>query len=173
MFDLFFHDMDRSLREMGVTDLGVHVLDLALWTLGFPRVIDVTSRLYARGERISGTPGNVAEDYAIALLDLDTGVTINLACSWNLPAGRDAEIHATFYGTDGGASFRNVNGSFYDFTAELFRGTHRHMLATTPDDWSGRAAVSWTKALARGTRYDPWVEGVADVAAAADRILRR
>ena len=153
-------------------DAGFSMLDLALWTLGFPRVTNVTSRLFARGESIdTSAPGpRAAEDFASAMLDLDTGLNVHLACSWNLQAGESAHIALTFYGTEGGATFRNVNGSLYDFTAELLQGTHRHSLAA-PDDWAGRTAVSWANALARGGRYDPWVEGVADVAAAVDRIL--
>ena len=54
-------------------------------------------------------------------------------------------IEASFYGTEGGGTFRNVNGSFYEFTAEILRGTSRHTLAAPPDDWGGRAAVDWTE----------------------------
>ena len=50
---------------------------------------------------------------------------MQLACSWRLPAGRDAVIEAAFYGTGGGAALRNVDGSFYDFGAERFEGTRR------------------------------------------------
>jgi predicted dehydrogenase len=158
-------------RGLGcVTELGTHVLDLALWTLGFPRITGVASRLYSGGERITRPNDALVEDYATAMIDLDTGVTLGLACSWDRPAGEEAHIQATFYGTEAAASFRNVNGSLTDFTAELFRGTHRHTLATPPDHWVGRAAVGWTRAVSMGGRYDPWVEGIADVAAAADRI---
>lgn len=156
-----------------VIDLGIHMVDLALWTLGFPRVTGVTSRLYAHGELLAPGRSDVVEDYATALLDLDTGATVRLSCSWNLPAGQDAIIEATFYGTEGGGSFRNVGGSFYDFTAELYRGTHRHTLATPPDDWGGRAAVEWVQRLGAGERYDPWIEGLIDVAAALDAVLGR
>lgn len=38
-----------------------------------------------------------------------------MACSWKLPAGRDAMIELMIYGTRGGAALRNVEGSFYDF----------------------------------------------------------
>lgn len=155
-----------------VIDVGIQMVDLALWTLGFPRVTRVTSRLYARGEPITAV-SDVVEDYATALLELDTGATIRLACSWNLPVGQDAIIEASFYGTEGGGSFRNVKGSIHDFTAELYRGTHRHTLATPPDDWGGRAAVEWVRRLGAGERYDPWVEGLTDVAAALDAVLGR
>ncbi|MGJ3629925.1 hypothetical protein AB5I41_29655 [Sphingomonas sp. MMS24-JH45] len=43
-------------------------------------------------------------------------------------------IEASFYGTQGGASLRNVGGSFYDFVAERHRGTARETLASPPDD---------------------------------------
>jgi predicted dehydrogenase len=151
-------------------DSGIVMLDLALWTLGFPRVTDIVSRLYRRGDRLA--PGaNAAEDYATAFLGLDTGATVQLSCSWHLPAGQAARIEANFYGTDGGGSLRNVNGSVSDFTAELFRGTSRHSLAKPPDSWAGRGIIAWGDALARGARYDPWVEGVIDVAGTVDRIL--
>lgn len=181
--DIVFHSAygpDRSWardpRLAGggcVIDLGFHMVDLALWTLGFPRVTNVTSRLYAHGELLRPGQGDVVEDYATALLELDTGATIRLSCSWNLPAGQDAIIEAAFFGTEGGGSFRNVNGSFYDFTAELYRGTSRHTLATPPDDWGGRAAVEWVRRLGAGERYDPWIEGLIDVAAALDAVLGR
>ena len=90
-----------------------------------------------------------------------------------MPTGRDASIEASFYGTEGGGSFRNVGGSAHDFTAELYRGTHRHPLATPPDDWRGRAALAWVHRLAAGERYDPWIEGLTDVAAAVDAVLVR
>ena len=68
---------------------------------------------------------------------------VRLACSWRLPAGREAIISAAFYGTGGGASLRNVGGSFYDFEAELYRGTAAEILASPPDEWGGRAAADW------------------------------
>jgi len=181
--DLFFHSAygpDKAwardpLSAGGgcVMDQGVHLVDLVLWTLGFPRVTGVSSRLYAAGELLGPGPITVAEDYAVASLELDTGATVRLACSWNLPAGRDAVIEASFYGTEGGGAFHNLNGSFYDFTAELFHGTSRHTLASPPDDWGGRAVVEWATHVGQGERYDPWVEGQIDVAAVLDGILGR
>jgi predicted dehydrogenase len=113
------------------------------------------------------------EDYAVARLDLETGGTVQLSCSWNLPAGRDAVIGATFYGTDGAAAFSNVDGSFYDFRGERYRGTARESLAEPPDAWGGRAAVDWAQRLAGGAAFDPAVERAVDVATAIDRIYRR
>ena len=53
---------------------------------------------------------------------------LQLSCSWKLPAGCDAIIAASFYGTKGGASFHNVDGSFYNFVAEQFHGTNARCL---------------------------------------------
>jgi hypothetical protein len=82
-------------------------------------------------------------------------------------------IAADFYGTGGGAALRNVNGSFYDFTAELFHGTSRETLATPPDEWGGRAGVDWARRLAAGERFDPAAERLVDVAEVLDRIYGR
>jgi predicted dehydrogenase len=180
--DLVFHNAygpdkpwfyDPALAGGGcVMDLGVHLVDLALWTLGFPSVEDVQARLFAAGEPLAARPDRV-EDYAVATLTLEGGTVVRLACSWRLHAGRDAVIEAAFYGTEGGAALKNVGGSFYDFTAERYRGTASETLAGPPDAWGGRAAADWALRLAAGERFDPAVERLVAVAEALDRIYGR
>jgi predicted dehydrogenase len=180
--DLVFHNAygpdkpwfyDPALAGGGcVMDLGVHLVDLALWTLDFPEVAGVSARLFAGGEPLGGRPDRV-EDYAVATLELGTGAAVQLACSWRLQAGCDAIISAAFYGTEGGAALRNVNGSFYDFTAERYRGSARETLSTPPDAWGGRAAADWAARLAAGERFDPAAERLVDVADVLDRIYGR
>ena len=182
--DLVFHNAygpdpdkawfrDRALSGGGcVIDLGIHLVDIALWTLGFPAVRRVESHLYTHGRHLDPQP-IVVEDYAIAQIVLDGGTVLRLACSWNLPAGRDAVIEAVFHGTSGGAAFRNVNGSFYDFVAERYDGTHTHVLEQPPDAWGGRAAVQWARRLATSPRFDPEAERIVEVAAALDAIYGR
>src|SRR6185437_1140794 len=58
-------------------------------------------------------PINAPEDYASVQYRFDNGANVRLACSWRLPAGREAVIEASFYGTRGGASLHNIGGSFY------------------------------------------------------------
>jgi predicted dehydrogenase len=153
-------------------DLGTHLIDLALWALGFPRVERVASRLYAQGRPLP--PGSIeVEDYALAQLDIEGGGVVRLACSWNLAAGRDAVIEASFHGSRGGAALRNRNGSFYDFTAERFEGTRRTTLAEPPDEWGGRAILDWSRRLAAGGRYDSAIETTQRVAAVLDAIYGR
>ncbi len=62
--DLVFHNAygpdkawfyDPALSGGGcVMDLGVHLVDLALWVLGWPQVTEVSSGLFAAGRRIDG-----------------------------------------------------------------------------------------------------------------------
>lgn len=155
-----------------VMDLGVHLVDLALWVLGHPQVTDVSATLFAGGAPLGPHPDRV-EDYAAATLSLDTGAAVRLACSWRLQAGCDAVIAAAFYGTQGGAALRNVDGSFYDFTAERYRGTARQTLASPPDAWGGRAAADWAARLAAGERFDPEAERLVEVSRVLDRIYGR
>ena len=178
--DLTFHNAygpdkpwfyDPALSGGGcVMDLGVHLVDLALWLLGSPKVVEVSSHLFAQGRPLASR--ETAEDYAVATLVLEGGTVVRLACSWKLPAGQDAVISAAFYGTGGGAEMRNVGGSFYDFTTERFRGTSREILASPPEDWGGRAAADWARRMAAGERFDPSIAGLIEVADVLDRIYR-
>jgi predicted dehydrogenase len=180
--DLVFHNAygpdkpwfrDPRLAGGGCAiDLGIHLIDLALWTVGPAEVVNVTSRLYAHGQPLA--PGaNEVEDYAVAQLDLSTGAVVRLVCSWNLPAGCDCVIEAHFHGDKAGAAMRNVNGSFYDFTAERNDGTRRTMLAQPPDAWGGRAIIDWARRLAAGSGYSNSIDSAVQVAAALDRIYGR
>ncbi|WP_165842928.1 Gfo/Idh/MocA family protein [Phenylobacterium deserti] len=180
--DLVFHNAygpdkpwfyDPQLSGGGcVMDLGVHLVDLALWAMDFPQVADVSGKLFSGGAPLGNAKDKV-EDYAVATVGLDTGAAVQLACSWRLQAGCDAIISASFYGTNGGAALKNVDGSFYDFTAERYRGTARETLATPPDAWGGRAAADWAQRLAAGQRFDPAAAKLIDVARVLDRIYGR
>jgi predicted dehydrogenase len=171
--DLVFHNAygpdkpwfyDPELAGGGcLIDLGIHLVDLALWTLGGARVVDARGHLH----------GEPVEQLAFAELELDSDAVVRIACSWNLPLGRDCAIEASFFGTDGGATLRNVDGSYYDFVAELHRGTQTETLAKPPDDWGGRAIVDWAERIARGDGFDPAIADVVEVARVLDRIYGR
>jgi predicted dehydrogenase len=149
---------DAELAGGGcVIDLGTHLVDLAVWILDLEPV-QVASRLV-------GTP---VESFATAELD-----HVRLSCSWNLHAGRDAVLELRVYGTDGGIDVHNVDGSFFDFTCERYRGTTSETLVAPPDDWSGRAAVAWARRLADGGSFDPAAEDNVRVAQLVDRIYGR
>lgn len=150
-------------------DLGVHLIDLALWCLDFPNVERVDGALFAKGAPLADHATQV-EDYAVATVRLAGGAVVRIACSWNLHAGRDAAIAAEFYGPQGGAALRNVGGSFFDFTAERFSGTVAEILASPPDAWGGRAIADWARRLGAGERFSPEAERFIQAHEVLDRV---
>ena len=177
--DLVFHNAygpdkawfyDRRLSGGGaLIDLGVHLVDLALWMLDYPEVRSVRSHLFSGGARHERLE-HAVEDHVVAELELATGTVVRLSCSWRSHAGRDCQIEASFYGARSGASLRNVEGSFYDLTAELMTGTRRRLLCAPPDAWGGRAAIHFVQRLASDRGFDPSVSRLVDAAAVIDRI---
>ncbi len=181
--DLTFHNAyapghgwcyDPQLAGGGcIIDLGIHLVDLALWTLGFPGVRRVSAHRFHKGTPIAPQDPPAVEDYAVATLELERGTVVRIACSWNLSIGQDALIGATFHGSTGSAVFRNVNGSFYDFCADVQRGAARETCITPPDDWGGRAITEWAERVRAGVGFDEDIVALADVAAVLDRMLGR
>jgi predicted dehydrogenase len=180
--DLVFHNaygpdkpwfFDKALSGGGcLMDLGVHLVDLALWTLDFPEVQSASGHLFSQGKPIA-RDGNMVEDFASATITLTNGSVVRITTSWHLHAGCDAVISADFYGTKGGASFANGNGSFFDFSARHNTGTQSVVLTQPPDDWSGRALIDWAAGLADGGRYNEQAREFAVVSDVLDRIYAR
>lgn len=197
--DLTFHNAygpdgawfyDPALSGGGcLVDLGIHLVDLALWLLDFPDVRSSRARLLSGGEPLGdpapakggGGPdgkavyppgdrrrGGVVEDYATAELRLDGGTCVRLVCSWNLHAGKDAVIEAYVRGTEGGLSMRNLGGSFYDFELDLARGTRCERLCAPPDAWPGRTLLRWARDVGRGCGFNASAWRFVDVAAVLD-----
>lgn len=63
-------------------DLGIQILDLAMWIIGFPKPLRLVAHLHAR-------PESEVEDAAILLLELEGGRVINLEATWTLVADRE------------------------------------------------------------------------------------
>lgn len=148
----WFYDIKKSGGGC-VMDLGIHLVDLALWCLEFPEIQEVKSHLFHKGKKLESSEEQV-EDFASVSMVSEKGTLIKLECSWHVSAGRDAVIEAKFYGTEGGAAFRNLNGSFFDFTAEKYKGTQTETLVNPPDDWSGRAGIIWAEKLSAAEGHD-------------------
>lgn len=152
-------------------DLGIHLVDLLFWLLDRPIVTDLHSRLFHKGKLLQASR-HAVEDYAVAQMVLNNKTAVQLTCSWNLPAGRDAIIEASLYAENGGVAFHNQNGSFYDFVAERFSGTATETLAAPPDDWGGRAAVRWAEGLAQGKQFDESAQTYVEGARVLDAIYQ-
>lgn len=106
-------------------DLGVHVLDLALYLLDEPQVATVSAATYAeigpsgRGGWIGSTKQIVGanyevEDLATAFLRLANGTTLLLEASWATYGSAGDDFGVTLYGTEGGAEIRVKNYNWED-----------------------------------------------------------
>jgi predicted dehydrogenase len=182
--DLVFHNAygpdktwftDPELSGGGcLIDLGTHLVDLALW---FTEPVVPSGRYTPKRNREVGIEtartlslhGHAVEDHAMAELALGE-VRARLACSWFISAGRDCVFECTAWGSEGAISVRNVGGSFYDFRAELWRGTSAETLVEPPDDWDGRAIAAWVERLRADRSYDPSADELELVARAIDDI---
>ncbi len=153
-----------------IMDLGIHLVDLMMWVLDFPKWEAVSGRLLSKGRPLARR-GDGVEDYAVARIDIEKGLTATLACSWNLPAGGDAEIRAAFFGSGGALCLSNRRGSFFEFRAERFQKTGRE---TIIDDamasWWGLSAVEWVHRLKSDRRYDPELDHMVEVAEILDAL---
>ncbi|NJD10808.1 MAG: Gfo/Idh/MocA family oxidoreductase [Gemmatimonadetes bacterium] len=98
-------------------DLGVQILDLAWWLLGFPRVASVSANTFQ-------PPGMEVEDAATVMLRLAGGGCIWLSVSWSLVANRDAHS-LRILGTRGSGTiaplsvFKEFETGMIDVTPQL------------------------------------------------------
>jgi predicted dehydrogenase len=114
-------------------DLGVHVLDMALYMLGNPVVTTVSAATYAEigtrgrgnwvGRRTSqgaGDPVNYeVEDLATAFLRFEDGGTLLLEASWASFTEMDDDFGVQFFGSHGGARIHSKKYADVD-TLDLF-----------------------------------------------------
>ena len=79
-----------------IIDLGIHILDLALWLLNYPEIYSVSAQNFFHNTK------NV-EDTSISYIKCKNGSLINLEVSWSLPVEKD---HFSFdvFGTKGSFS---------------------------------------------------------------------
>ena len=88
----------RQSSEQGggaLMDLGVQILDLAFWLVGYPRITRVSAVLQKRDDAV--------EDAASVFAVADTGTAFSIEVSWSLFA--DADRHyARVMGTEGSGS---------------------------------------------------------------------
>jgi predicted dehydrogenase len=96
-------------------DLGIHVLDMALWVLGNPRARRVSAATYAKlgpqgrgqwlGGRFKVIPGETyeVEDFATAFIRFDGDLTLQLDASWAAYTGHGDDFGMALLGDKGGA----------------------------------------------------------------------
>jgi predicted dehydrogenase len=105
---------NRDLAGAGVIyDLGVHVIDLALHVMGYPRPVSVKGITYdamgRRGRGLGGWGADISQtggrfdvdDLASAMIHFDNGATLIVDASWAGYSPNDDYLY--FLGTEGGA----------------------------------------------------------------------
>ncbi len=117
-------------------DIGVHILDLTLWLMGYPEPVSTTGQTYAKfgpREGVLGLMGQwdpktfTVEDFAAGFVRFANGATLSLESSFaaNIAAN---QFGTTLLGTEGGAYLDPTN----DANTRIFREESGTLSDTTP-----------------------------------------
>ena len=79
-----------------VLDLGIVMLDLAFWMMGFPEVKEVSATNYSHHTKD-------VEDSSVAFLKMKNGSTLNIEASWSFESTADF-FYCDCFGTEGSGS---------------------------------------------------------------------
>lgn len=151
-------------------DLGIHVLDMALWVLGNPKPTRVSAATYSelgprgrgqwRGGRFPFNPQEPydVEDFATALIRFQGGSTLQLETSWAAYTGHGDEFGISLLGNEGGAEIHARDYAQVD-TLRLFGEIDGVPTVTEPKltERPGHAAVleSFVNSVLDGTPMSP------------------
>jgi predicted dehydrogenase len=119
-------------------DLGLQMLDVAMWILGYPEAERVTAHMYAG-------PESEVEDSAVVVVRLAGDRLVNLECTWNLLAQRDRQ-YLHLLGSNGSGSlsplavFKQMPAGLVEVTPQipaarenLFTASYRNELSQFVD----------------------------------------
>jgi predicted dehydrogenase len=111
--------LDKKLSGGGVImDLGIVVLDMALWILKFPKLKSVSAVNYYHNFKS-------VEDTSLAFIKFSNGVTLNLETSWTLHRENDI-FYCNVFGTEGSSSinplriYKKMHGTLVNVTPLKF-----------------------------------------------------
>lgn len=146
-------------------DLGVHVLDLALYLLDEPRVATVSAATHAelgprgRGFRVDDKmrtgSGYEVEDLATAFLRLADGATLVLEASWAVHGSAGDDFGVMLYGTEGGAEIKVVEYSWQD-TLRIYTDVAGVPTELRPDLPQGEGHVAVVRDFIAAIRSGDW-----------------
>jgi len=124
---------NKELQGGGpLIDIGVHMLDLALYLMGYPKATKVWGVTYQElGNRpMTPTWGGQwdyenfsIEDMALAMIQFDNGATLQLETSFIIHANDDNGNTIRLSGTEGGCAYRPL---------ALFQDKHKTLIDITP-----------------------------------------
>jgi predicted dehydrogenase len=130
--------MSRFSHGGSMLDIGVHVIDCAMWFMGSPRPVEVMAQIgarfgnrpeYAAARRNAWDPEAFdVDDFGAAFVRFEDGSTMTVQASWASHVERDREyIHVL--GDDAGATndpgviYRLIDGERVDEPLEVPRST--------------------------------------------------
>ncbi len=96
-------------------DLGIVMLDLALWMMGYPDPLQVSATIYKHSSKD-------VEDSALAFLRMKNGSTLSIEVSWRFPASEDF-FYCDSYGTLGSAMINPFR---------ILKTMHENLINVTP-----------------------------------------
>lgn len=97
-----------------IIDLGIHLIDLSLWLLGYPEVDSVSTKNYYHNTKH-------VEDTSISFIKCNNSAVISMESSWSLPVEKD-HFYMNIYGTKGSYSsspfkvYKKLEENFIDLT---------------------------------------------------------
>jgi predicted dehydrogenase len=97
-----------------IIDLGIHIMDLALWLLNYPEIYSVSTRNFFHNTKH-------VEDTSISQIKCNNSAIINLEVSWSLPVEKD-HFFLDVYGTKGSFSsnpfslYKRVENDYINLT---------------------------------------------------------
>lgn len=97
-----------------IIDLGIHLLDLALWLMNYPEINSVSCKTFQHNTK------NV-EDTAISFIKFKNDSLINLEVSWSMPTDKD-HFFLSVFGTKGSFTlsplhvYKRINDEILDLT---------------------------------------------------------
>ena len=95
-------------------DMGIVILDLVLWMLGFPQVERVSAKMYIHKTKS-------VEDSSMVFLSLKNGMSLMLEASWSFQTAQDF-FYCEFFGSEGSAMInplrihKQLHGSLVNVT---------------------------------------------------------
>jgi len=147
-------------------DLGVHMVDMALYLMGEPEVESVSCATYAElGPRgrggwqgkgpLQGDKPYEVEDLATAFLRLSGGATLNLEAGWAAYRESSDDFGVTLYGTDGGAEMKVRNYGTGD-TVRIYTDVAGVPAVVTPEIEPRIGHLAVVRRFVETIRGDDW-----------------
>lgn len=152
-------------------DLGVHVLDMALYMLGNPKITSVAAATYdkigsqgkgnlhrALGPSTGGSNSYEVEDLATAFLRFENGSTLLLEAAWAAYTEMTDEFGVQVYGSNGGAKIHSKD--YADIgTLQLFGDVGDTAIDSTPRlqsrDGHAQICANFVDAILNGAPLSP------------------